>query len=202
MVRKFLNRMSIKNFLMGTVSILAVVLAVLSVNNFISTRGAAKEISRMASANELADGILEATGYEGKERANTALALSETGTDTVAVQKIHEFRDKGDAAVKKSYALARSIIEMGGSTEALREALEKAESDHRELESGRRTADSNFGRTVRDYSAQEWNNLIGSYIDANADLRMKTFTSSTSKEAASEALRMNLVLKQAVYLQE
>lgn len=199
MVKRFLNRMSIKNFLMGTVSILALVLAVLSVNNFISTRRAAGEISRMARANELADYILEATGYEGKERANTALALSETGSDDTAVQKIHEFRDKGDQAVKKSYALAKSIIEMGGSSEALGSALDKAESAYRDLESGRKTADSNFSRTVKDYSAQDWNKLIGSYIDANADLRMKTFTSSTSKEAAAEALRMNLVLKQAVY---
>ncbi len=199
-LKRFLNRMSIRNFLIGTVSVLALVLAVLSVNNFISTRRAAREISRTTMANELADDVLEATGYEGKERANTALALSEdTAVDDAAVRKINDLRTKGDEAVKKSYALARKIIALDGSNETLGSALNKSESAYSDLEAGRKAADSNFSRAAKDYSVQDWNKLIGSYIDTNADLRLKTFTSSTSKETAQEALRMNLVLKQAVY---
>ncbi len=199
-LKRFMNGMSIRNFLTGSVGVLALSLAVFSLNNIVTTRRAAGDISRMAKSNELADDILEAAGYEGKEGANTALALSGDGeADAATVGHIRELRASGDEAAKKGYELAGKIVSLDGSNEKLGAALTRAGNAYRDLEAARKKADDNFGRAAKDYSATDWNMLMGSYIDANADLRMKTFTSSRSRESSAEALRMNLVIKQAVY---
>src|SRR3990172_965536 len=73
---RFLRHISIKNSLMGAVGVLVLALTALSVNNVLNTYGETREISRIDTANELADMIIEATCYEAKERGITAITLS------------------------------------------------------------------------------------------------------------------------------
>src|SRR3990172_3096855 len=104
---RFLRHISIKNSLMGAVGVLVLALTALSVNNVLNTYGETREISRIDTANELADMIIEATGYEAKERGITAIALSsDVPADGETIRKIQDARAKGDEALKKAMGLA------------------------------------------------------------------------------------------------
>ncbi len=202
LVGRFLRRLSIKNFLMGTISILLLALTVLSINNVLNARKTGREIARLDTANMLADKILEASGYEAKERGVTSEAItSSAAADDSIIRMIQELRSKGDDTINKAYELAKKLAEMDGANPTLDMAVRKAQALHSELESARRNADRNFGRTTnKDYSAKDYTDVITSYIDANADIRTTAFTSSSGKETLQEALRMNLELKHAVWL--
>ncbi|MBI2399483.1 MAG: hypothetical protein HYV23_00190, partial [Deltaproteobacteria bacterium] len=78
-VRRFLNQMSIKAFIMGAGSLLLLALLVLSLGNVLSAWNTGNEVTRLELANELADAIIEASGYEAKERGLTFAALSSEG---------------------------------------------------------------------------------------------------------------------------
>lgn len=196
-----LQRVSIKNFLMGIVGILILVLTLLSANNVLKNYRDSREMMRVDIANEMSDEILEGSGHLAKERGVTALALSSnSAADGMIVQKIRAERQDGNEHFKKSIELGKELAELDSSNALLKSYITKAESLYSELESARRSVDQNLERDTKNYPPKEWIKLITSFIDANADLRLSTFMSSTTGDTMQEALRMNLELKQAVWL--
>lgn len=199
---RFLQRISIKNFLMGLVGLLVLVLTIMSLSNVWKNYKDTQETSRMDQANEMADFILTASGFEAKERGITAMVLtSDKAADSSTLQKIQDVRTKGDEAFKNAMQWAQELSDKDPSNNVLRLAIRKAEDSHSQLESARKEADRNLSIDAgKTYSGKEWVKLITSVIDVNADLRLSAFQSTASKETLQEALRMNLELKQAVWL--
>lgn len=195
-------RVSIKHFLMGVVGLLAVILIVQSVMGFIDKYRAVKEIERVDAANEFADDIIEATGYEAKERGVTVIAInSGSAADAATLQKIREVREKGEAAWGKALVLAKTLNDdLDISNSALRVAMTRAQAKHSELEEARRKVDSDIVTSKREFAAEDWIRITTAFIDANADTRLAAFSSTASRDTLQEALRMNLELKQAVWL--
>ncbi|MDO8426833.1 MAG: nitrate- and nitrite sensing domain-containing protein, partial [Deltaproteobacteria bacterium] len=198
----FLQRISIKTFLIGTVSILVLLLTALSANNVLDTYRQSNEIKRVELANGLADHILAASGFEAKERGITAIALSsETAADSSVIQKLQEVRTKGDEELKAAEDAAKTLIAADGSNSLLKISLDSVVQIKSELEGLRKTVDrelSNAG--AKNLAARDWIKFITSVIDTGAELRLAAFSSSASKNTLQEALRMNLELKQAVWL--
>lgn len=197
----FLQRVSIKNFLTAVVGCLILILMGLSINNVWNSYNRTNEITRVDIANELSDNILAASGYEGIERGVTAGALaSGTPADASTIQKVKDLRAKGDAEIKKALTLADELTKMDSSNSMLAPALGKIDKIYSELETARSAIDGELGKARKSYSPKEWISLMTSFIDANAELRSAAFTSNASKDTLQEALRMNLELKQAVWL--
>ncbi len=198
----FLSRISIKTFLMGTVGVLVLLLTVLSVNNVLNTYRQNKETKRMDFSNELADHVLAASGFEAKERGVTVIALnSDAAADASVIQKLQDVRAKGDQELKEAEDLARALLSADSSNSLLRISLDRVEQMKSELESTRATVDRELGHAgPKNYAAKDWIKFITSVIDTGAELRLAAFASNASKNTLQEALRMNLELKQAVWL--
>lgn len=198
---RVLQRISIKNFLMGVVGLLVVILAALSLNNVINTYSDRREVSRVDKANELSDYLLEVAGYEAKERGITSMALSsDAPADSSIIQKIQEVRAKGDDAFKKSDGHARGLMEADSANTLFKAAVGKANDAHAELEAARKTVDSNLSLAQKNLSPKDWVKLITSVIDTTAEMRLAAFASNASRETLQGALSMNIELKQAIWL--
>ena len=197
-----IQRVSIKGFLTGVVGFLALILVIQSLLGFSDKYSYKREMERVDAANELADYMLEATGYQAKERGMTVIALNSTSVvDPAAVAKIRDARERGDKALAKALETAKLISEeLDTSNLLLRAAMTRVKSMHSELGEARRKVDDNMSRAAKDYSAQVWIKQITGFIETNTELRLAAFTSTASKNTMQEALRMNLELKQAVWL--
>ncbi|MBI5469467.1 MAG: HAMP domain-containing protein, partial [Deltaproteobacteria bacterium] len=198
---RLFHKLSIKKFLTGVVGVLVLILAVMSANNVWKAYNSSKEHSRVAIANDLADAILAAAGFEAKERGMTAMVLSSNkASDSSFIDKIHDTRARGEAALKEAAEQAKRLVEKDGANTVLKAALRRAETAYSELESARKDADRNLGVDDKNYAPKEWIKAITGFIEANAEVRLAAFTSTASKETLQEALRMNIELKQSVWL--
>ncbi len=198
---KLLQKVSIRNFLVGTVGLLILILVGLSLNNVWNSYNRKNEISRVDMANELSDDILAASGYEGIERGVMSAALaSSVPADSQTMAKLRDLREKGDTNVKNALKLAEELKKVDPTNNTLAPAISKVNSIYTDLQSARNRADNELGKAAKGYAAKEWIGLMTSFIDANAGVRLASFSSTASKETNQEALRMNLVLKQAVWL--
>ena len=198
---KFLNRISIRNFLLGLVGILVCILAVQSALSLVGTYRKSTEFKRVALANKISDNIIEAAGYEAQERGFTAAALSAgTEVDGRLLQRIRDMREKGDKHLKQAYADAATLTEIDPTNTAFGTLLGKVNESFRRLETARRNADANIGRSEKTFTAKNWIPAITGFIDTNAELRLAGFASTSSEETHSTAQRMNLEIKQAVWL--
>jgi len=198
---RLLQRLSIKNFLIGVVGAMVLVLAAMSGNNVWRAYSSATESSRVTTANNLADAILTAAGHEAKERGMTSMVLSsDKASDSSFIAQIHDTRAKGEEALKKANELSKELMEKDPSNTTLKATLRRAEEAYSQLESARREADRNLGVDAKNYSSKEWIRVITNFIEANAEVRLAAFTSRASKETLQEALRMNIELKQSVWL--
>lgn len=197
-----IERVSIKKFLTAVVGFLVVILVIQSVIGFIDKYNYKREMERVEIANELADYILEATGFEAKERGMTVIALnSNTAIDASQIEKIHVVRENGEQAWAKALADAKLLTdELDPSNSLLKAAVSKLRTIHAEIAEARRKADRNFTVEAKNYAAQDWIGAITGFIDANTELRLSAFTSTASKDTMQEALRVNLELKQAIWL--
>ncbi|MBI5886848.1 MAG: methyl-accepting chemotaxis protein [Deltaproteobacteria bacterium] len=186
----------------AVVGLLVVILAAQSVLGFIDKYNYKREMERVDIANELADYILEATGFEAKERGMTVIALnSNTALDASQIERIRAVRESGEQAWTKAIADAKLLTDdLDTSNSLLRSAVSKLHATHGEMIEARRKADRNFTMAAKDYAAQEWIRAITGFIDANTELRLSAFTSTASKDTMQEALRVNLELKQAIWL--
>lgn len=197
-----IQRVSIKGFLTGVVGFLAVIIIIQSLIGFFDKYSYKREMERVDIANELADYMLEATGYEAKERGMTVIALNSTSVvDSAAIEMIKEARENGDKAFAKALDHAKLLSEVfDPSNLLLQSAMLRVKTMHSELNETRRKVDSNLTKAAKDYPAQAWIKQITGFIEANTELRLSAFTSTASKDTMQEALRMNLELKQAVWL--
>ena len=151
-------------------------------------------------ANKLSDLIISASGY-GPGNVDTRRTLSPLpAIDGENLRKMEKLRADGDMALKEAYGLARELAGIDGDNKFLGLSLSRAERLYSEMETVRKSIDGDLGKESRRYSPQEWIKIATSFIDANAELRVAANTSSASKETLQEALRMNLELKQALWL--
>ncbi|HBG45870.1 MAG TPA: hypothetical protein DDW94_02670 [Deltaproteobacteria bacterium] len=200
-IARLLQRASIKRFLTGIIGLLVISLLILSANTALETYWESQESVRMDMANELADHLVDSTGYEAKERGFTTTALSlGTAADGYMTQKIEELRAKGDEAFMKANELSKAIIERDETNTALVAAVERANAAYAELMAARTIVDRNLVVSEKTYTPGEWIKAMTAFIDANSEVRLSAFASHQSRETLQEALRMNLELKQAVWL--
>ena len=198
---KLLDRISIRNFLTGLVGILVLVLAAQSVANLASAYGSRKEFQRIELANRISDDIITAAGFQAQERGFTAAALSSLGAaEGSLLQAVKDVRSKGDAPLERAFKDADSLALIDPANTAFKAALASAKNAHANFDSARRSADANFSSASRTFTAKEWIPAATAFIDAAAEMRTAAFASTASKETLGEALRMNIELKQAVWL--
>jgi len=193
--------LSIKNFLLGTVGLLVLILTIQSVMNFSAAYVDNKEIERTNIANLLADHVLTAAGEQAKERGFTATAIgAKTNVDASLLTMINEARIKGNAEYAKALALAKTLREKDSGNELLKTTLAKQERIYSEVESARSVVDKGLGKDTTPYPAQDWVKLMTSLIESGAELRLSTLTTNSGKRTLQEAMRLNLELKQAIWL--
>ncbi len=193
--------LSIKNFLMGIVGLLVLILTIQSVMSFYTAYVDSKEIERTNIANRLADHVLTAAGEQAKERGFTATAIgAKTNVDASLLAMIKEARMKGNAEYAKATALAKVLREKDSGNELLKNTLTKQERIYSEVESARAVIDKGLGKDIVAYPAQDWVKLMTSLIESGAELRLSTLTANTGRKTLVEAMRLNLELKQAVWL--
>jgi len=199
---RFLNRMSIKAFMIGGGSILLLSLLALSLANVLSAWKTGNEVARLGLANELADVIIETSGYEAKERGLTFAALAAQGVaDASAVSAIVEMRTKGDESAGRAYALAKKLSLIDGTNPAIDGAVRKSESLRAELIAARKKADASMmSSRLRSYEPAEWSNLMTSFIEANSEIRSVSLSAGAGEDAMREAMRLNAELKNAAWL--
>lgn len=198
--RRFLKGMSIKAFLMGAGSLLLLMLLALSLGNVLSSWETGKTVARLELANRLADAIIEASGYQAKERGLTFSTLSSgKAADSQTVAAIVDARTRGDETTNRAYDLARALSESDGKNPAIDAALDRAVPLRDEVRRARSVADSAMMSSLdRDYSPKEWSALMTSFIEANSVIRSASL--SGDREAMHEAIRLNTETKNAAWL--
>lgn len=196
-----MNNVSIKKFLIGVMGAMVVALVALSLAILYISYQSRKEIKRLDLANELSGHVIGASRFQAKERGVTATALSlETAVDSQMVAMINDLRVKGDGEHKQAYEHAQELLKKDGSNDLLKKALERAEAAHAEVERARKEADRDFSLTSKATAVKDWIRIMTSFIDADAEVRIAAFSSTSSKETYQEALRYNIELKQAIWL--
>jgi len=201
-LRRFLDQVSIKALIMGAGSLLLLALLALSLSNVLSAWKTGNEVARLELANKLADAVIEASGYEAKERGLTFTALtSESASDAKTVQAIVELRARGDETIARAYDMAKKLSGLDGSNPAINSALSMAQSMHAELLQGRKRADASMTSYLgRGYDPGEWSNVITSFIEANSEIRAVSLNAGAKEDAMHEAMRLNSELKNAAWL--
>ena len=198
---RFLQRVSIRNFMLAVIGTLVLVLAGLSASITLDSWRYYKETTRVDIANELADNLLAAAGFAAKERGFTATALSsDKPAEGSLVQKMNDVRSKLDETFKKTFELAGEFKEADKDNTLFSSSINEVKRLQDELQSIRRTVDGEIEKEVKNYAPQEWIKFTTSLIDATSEARLAAFTSRASRDSNQQALRMNLELKQALWL--
>ncbi|MBI5969598.1 MAG: HAMP domain-containing protein [Deltaproteobacteria bacterium] len=193
--------LSIKNFLMGIVGLLVLILGIQSGMSFYTAYVDSKEIERTNIANRMADHVLTAAGEQAKERGFTATAIgAKTNVNASLLTMIKEARIKGNAEFAKALVLAKTLMDRDSENELLKTTLTKQERIYSEVESARAVIDNGLGKDITPYPAQDWVKLMTSLIETGAELRLATLTTNSGKRTLQEAMRLNLELKQAIWL--
>lgn len=196
-----LNRVSIKALLTGVIGLLVVFLIAISAGNVWDSYKKGSAMKQLEKANRLSDLILKASGFQAKERGITAIYLAPGAViDGAVYQKLKEIRSAGDEAFNSAYRIAEELSEQDGSNVLLHSAIGKVTNSFSELQSLRRIIDGNLTSPAKTYSSKDWIGSITRLIDDCSEMRLSAFMSTKSKETLQEALRMNIELKQAVWL--
>ncbi|MBI5885321.1 MAG: HAMP domain-containing protein [Deltaproteobacteria bacterium] len=197
-----IKKMSIRNFLMGIVGLMVLVLAAQSVYGFLDAYRQGREIKRINTANAMADHILAAAGEEAKERGYTATALSmKTVVAPTLRAMINDARKKGDAEYAKALTLARTLMANEGGKSPLKVSFEKTAGAYKVVEAARAEVDGQLDKVEKTYPVQGWVKLMTALIEEGADMRLAALTSGgETSQTAGEAMRLNLEVKQAIWL--
>lgn len=196
---------SIKFSLTAIIGIMVVVLMVVSFSYLLTTRKLTRDAQRMSKANEMSDYILVALGWQALERGLTTMELSlEVTTGRIVIDKAYEdisrLRTHGDDAFAKARALATSIVLTDSANSELEAALLTLDNSRSAVLSARERVDSYVVTGVDDITPVQFHQIMTEFIEAGAAIRIAAFTSQTSTHTLREPLRMNLILKQAVWL--
>lgn len=198
---RFMQRISIRNFMLAVIGTLVLVLAGLSASIALDSWRYYKETGRVDIANELADNLLAAAGFAAKERGFTATALSsDKPAEGALLQKIQDVRLKLDESLKRSFELSKEFQETDKENTLFNSSVRELERFKGELGALRRTVDGEMGKAQKSYAPQDWIKFTTTLIDATSETRLAAFSSNASKDSNQQALRMNLELKQALWL--
>jgi methyl-accepting chemotaxis protein len=116
------------------------------------------------------------------------------------LQKINDVRSKLDGTFKNTFELAKEFKELDKDNTLFSSSIKEVERLSGEIQTLRRTVDSEVVKDVKSYTPQEWIKFTTSLIEATSEARLSAFTSMASKNTNQQALRMNLELKQALWL--
>ena len=152
---------------------------------------------RLSAMNDMADKIIVAAAQEALERGVTATALgSNWAAGDDIVNKIKDFRTKGDGALNSALDIARDA--------AVREPesrfavlFEKTNQAYESIAVARSRVDRSLRESERDIEPSEWFKAMTDVIDSAAMLRQAGFIAS---EPLDQITQDNLLLKQAVWL--
>jgi len=198
---QFLNRISIKNFMLAVLGLLVLALIAFSVATTLKTYSHYKGAGKAGKANELSDEMLKAAGYAAKERGITSMALSTASpAESSIVQKIREAREQLDSASEKAFSLSKELMEADPENSLFSKGVKELENKFAELKKTRKRVDSELRESEKDYPAEDWFRFATSLIEAASEARLAAFASAEIGEANQHALRMNLELKQAIWL--
>ncbi|MDH4101578.1 MAG: methyl-accepting chemotaxis protein, partial [Nitrospirota bacterium] len=199
---KLLKNLSIKSFLIGVLAILTSVLVIESLTLVVSNYTHGREVERVDVSNEMADDLLEASGYYAKERGMTSMALNMTvPVPPQTLQNINEVRTKGDAALKKAATLYKKLTESLDPTNALLVASQnQMQTAYDAFVAERRKVDATLSKDQKTVDASELIQYATDLIESTSTTRLAAFTSTASETTLQEALRLNLELKQAIWL--
>ena len=198
---RFLNRISIRNFMLAVLGLLVLALTAFSVDNTLKSYGQYKDASREGRANELSDALLKAAGFAAKERGVTSMALSSgSPAESSIVRKISEIREQLDSAEELAFTLSGELMEADPQNALLISGIKELEGRFAGLKEARSKVDSELRKAEKDYSAEEWFKYVTSLIETAGEARLAAFASNAAKDANQNALRMNIELKQAVWL--
>jgi len=192
-----LKDISIRVLVNGTVIILSLLVVVLV---GILGRGAYQryvESKRLASMNEMADLIIDASVHEALERGITATALvggGSAGSDTL--EKIRELRTRGDESLNKALEIAGRMA-AGGSDSRFVALYEKVGQAYKVLLEARKRVDGSLRGGGDEIGSDEWFRVMTEVIDRARDLRQSAFI---SHGVLQEVVQDNLLLKEAIWL--
>ncbi|OGW15941.1 MAG: hypothetical protein A2035_08320 [Nitrospirae bacterium GWA2_42_11] len=152
---------------------------------------------RLSAMNNMADMIIVAAAQEALERGVTATALgSNWAAGDDIVNKIKDFRTKGDGALNSALDIARdaAVREPESRFAAL---FEKTNQAYESIAVARSRVDRSLRESERDIEPSEWFKAMTDVIDSAAMLRQAGFIAS---EPLDQITQDNLLLKQAVWL--
>lgn len=152
---------------------------------------------RLYEMNEMADKIILAASQQALERGVTATALANTGAaNTIILNKIKDFRIKGDDALNHALAVAQKIANKEPGSRFV-VAYEQTVKTYNNLLEARSIVDRNLNGSQRDIQPLDWIKKVTTLIESGARLRQTAFDSSDPIQQISQN---NLILKQAVWL--
>ncbi|MBI5327339.1 MAG: methyl-accepting chemotaxis protein [Deltaproteobacteria bacterium] len=201
LIQKLLRSLSIRRTLYLVMLGAGVFILFLNIVIIIILYSSTKEASRMTMANELSDYIIQAAGIEALERGLTNTMLSSSApADSAGLQRLKNLREKGDESFKRAYSAAEALISFDPLHTMLQDSFKKVKLTRTELESARIRADANLTKDAKEYKPGDWFKTMTAFIDANADLRLKSITSPSAVQTFRDGVRLSIELKQAVWL--
>ncbi|HBG45853.1 MAG TPA: hypothetical protein DDW94_02585 [Deltaproteobacteria bacterium] len=200
-MKSFLKRVSIAHFMIASIGTLVLILTVFSIAHTFNAYKYYKEMSRTEMANEFSDYLLAAAGLLAKERGMTSMALSsDKPADASLVSDIEGVRDMVEQVLGESLGMPRLLISTDPENPAFTSSVQELERLHSELNSMRGTVDAELGKGEKGITPAEWFKAASSVIEAASEARLAAFDPGSSKGTSQEALRMNVELKQALWL--
>ncbi len=197
----FIRSISIRNALIALMGVLVIALVVVAIQSAQVARSDLKEMTRVSLANSLADDILAAAGKQAVERGVTATALSKNSkANTAFLQKISALRTKGDLSYNAGMKKVRELIKLDPNNALLKSTYEVTIQARKALETYRKNADINMNRIEKDLDPKDWIGVASGLIMATAKLRLVALTSPDAVHTPHNALQMNMIVKQAVWL--
>src|SRR3972149_1269078 len=186
---RFLNRISIRNFMLAVLGLLVLALTAFSVGNTLKSYGQYKDASREGRANELSDALLKAAGVAAKERGVTSMALSSgSPAESSIVRKISEIREQLDSAEELAFTLSGELIEADPENVILRSGIKELEGKFADLKDARSKVDSELMKAEKDYSAEEWFKYVTSLIETAGEARLAAVALNAAKDQKQHAL--------------
>lgn len=197
MIKQTFRNLSVRKLIRSTViglSVLSVFL--MAFLGWEAYQDRAKAIM-LSELNEMADKIILAASHEALERGVTATALGNAGAaNTNVINKIKDFRIKGDDNLNKALSIAKKIVDKDKGT-TFADIYEQTVKAYNNLIEVRRVVDNSLNGSHGDIQTADWISQITNLIISGARLRQAAFSSS---EPILHITQENIVSKQAVWL--
>ncbi len=198
---ELLSKISIKAALIGVLGALVIVLLVVSFSKLKLANEDFAEAQRLDIANDLADHIIAAAGYQAIERGVTATALSKHSVaDAAFIAKIEKLRMKGDEEFAEAEVHIAEVMEVDPTNESLAAAARTLEAARQSALRARKRVDINLRKAEKDLTPKEWIGTMSAMIEAGAELRLASVTSPAQQHTFHEIAKMNIFHKHSIWL--